>query len=432
MNGFALLVALSSLGVDYNVQKSEDGKLEYVIQIEPEFLRSLSEGQQIHSDVPPEAGAIERVLVRVGTTAARHSQPHIAEYRRLLVSGSRIASAEPGRIAPDAAAAIVWPAKSKPELNYNVTSGFEPAQSGVLAYYVQINSTLLQSLQAGDEVRAAVDPAAGKVGRFVILAGDRELPKIPVEPVATIAPPTGVASGRHGAPAFGAGAAASTTTSNTQLGFGAQPGTAPPVDRTLVPLASTPDYRTQDYGSPPATAEQPLYGPRGGRFGGVSDVATDPAATAPQGYGQPLAPSYAGGRFAEQQPPVDYGHPPAGYVAQTGGQQAAQLPPQLPPRTNAYAPANSSFAQPPVDDRLASRTAPLANTSPLPAPQINPASTTKAASDSSASESRWMPLMFTVFALFLSIGGNLYLGWTAAEFYSRYRLATERLRSAGR
>jgi hypothetical protein len=43
-----------------------------------------------------------------------------------------------------------------------------------------------------------------------------------------------------------------------------------------------------------------------------------------------------------------------------------------------------------------------------------------------------MPLMFTVFALFLSIGGNLYLGWTAAEFYSRYRLATERLRSAGR
>jgi hypothetical protein len=76
MNGFALLVALSSLGVDYNVQQSEDGKLEYVIQIEPEFLRSLADGQQIHSDVPPEAGAIERVLVRVGTTAAKHSQPH--------------------------------------------------------------------------------------------------------------------------------------------------------------------------------------------------------------------------------------------------------------------------------------------------------------------------------------------------------------------
>jgi hypothetical protein len=44
----------------------------------------------------------------------------------------------------------------------------------------------------------------------------------------------------------------------------------------------------------------------------------------------------------------------------------------------------------------------------------------------------WWPLMFTAFALFLSIGGNLYLGWTAAEFYSRYRLAIDRMRSAAR
>ena len=36
--------------------------------------------------------------------------------------------------------------------------------------------------------------------------------------------------------------------------------------------------------------------------------------------------------------------------------------------------------------------------------------------------------MFVCCALFLSIGGNLYLGWTAAEFYSRYRLAIERMR----
>jgi hypothetical protein len=40
--------------------------------------------------------------------------------------------------------------------------------------------------------------------------------------------------------------------------------------------------------------------------------------------------------------------------------------------------------------------------------------------------------LVTVFALFVSIGANGYLGWTAAEYYSRYRLATDRLRSAGR
>ena len=40
--------------------------------------------------------------------------------------------------------------------------------------------------------------------------------------------------------------------------------------------------------------------------------------------------------------------------------------------------------------------------------------------------------LFLMFALFLSIGGNAYLAWTAAEFYSRYRTAVDRLRSAAR
>jgi hypothetical protein len=154
-----------------------------------------------------------------------------------------------------------------------------------------------------------------------------------------------------------------------------------------------------------------------------------PATASPATYGP--APTY-GSRFEPQPQQYDYNQAP-GYVSQTGGQQpAAQLPPQLPPRTNAFAPTTSQLPPPPTtDDRLASRNTALTSTAPLAAPQVNSPSTTRAAADSAA-ESRWMPLMFTVFALFLSIGGNLYLGWTAAEFYSRYRLATERLRSAGR
>lgn len=430
MNGFALLVALSSLGVDYVVQQSEDGKLEYVIQIEPEVLRLMAEGQQIQSDVPPDAGAIERVLVRVGMSPAKHSQQHLADYRHLLVQGSRFASAAPGAAAPDAAAAIVWPAKSKPELNYNVTTGYQPdTATGVQTYFVQINSTLMQSLQVGDEIRVAVDPAAGKVGRFMILSGNSELPKIPVEPVATIAPPAGVGRGAGRGAAGGFGAAATVPTAPpTQPGYGSPFNPAPTTDRNSVPLASTPDYRTQDYAA--AATQPPLYSPATGRFGSGGDVATDhhsPApATAPPTYGP--APTY-GSRFETQPQQYEYNQSP-GYVSQTGGQQpAAQLPPQLPPRTNAFAPTTSQLPPPPTtDDRLASRNASLSNT----APQVTLPTTTRSAADSSAAESRWMPLMFTVFALFLSIGGNLYLGWTAAEFYSRYRLATERLRSAGR
>jgi hypothetical protein len=44
----------------------------------------------------------------------------------------------------------------------------------------------------------------------------------------------------------------------------------------------------------------------------------------------------------------------------------------------------------------------------------------------------WGPFVVVLFALFFSIGGNLYLGWTALEFHSRYRNAIERLRSAAR
>ena len=44
----------------------------------------------------------------------------------------------------------------------------------------------------------------------------------------------------------------------------------------------------------------------------------------------------------------------------------------------------------------------------------------------------WGPLLFVTFALFFSIGGNLYLAYTALEFHSRYRSAIDRLRSAAR
>lgn len=43
----------------------------------------------------------------------------------------------------------------------------------------------------------------------------------------------------------------------------------------------------------------------------------------------------------------------------------------------------------------------------------------------------WWPMVFVTFFLFVSLGANLYLVWTAMEFYSRYRLAVERLRTSG-
>ena len=86
-------------------------------------------------------------------------------------------------------------------------------------------------------------------------------------------------------------------------------------------------------------------------------------------------------------------------------------------------------------DRLASASRPASNTSasaPLAAPQISTTSATRPPAESSSSDNKPYLTMIVTFALFMSIGANLYLGWTAGEYYSRYRLATERLRSASR
>jgi hypothetical protein len=130
-------------------------------------------------------------------------------------------------------------------------------------------------------------------------------------------------------------------------------------------------------------------------------------------------------RGALEPPPAQYG--PPSYLANTTTQQ--QLPPQAtyPPTVN-YAPA------PAPPDRVANLNRPATATNvntPLAAPQINTTSVTKPPAES-AQESKPYLTMIVTFALFMSIGANMYLGWTAGEYYSRYRLATERLRSASR
>jgi hypothetical protein len=466
MNGVALVVALTAVGVDYNVQTAEDGKREYVVQMEPELLKSLADGQQIHSAVPPDAGNIERVLIRVGMTAPRHSQVNITAYSRLLVEAGRIASTD-GRGGADPAATIFWAAKDKPRLDYNVQYGWQPDTQGVLSYFVQISPVLLGQLAIGDEIRAGVDPAAGKIGKFVIQAGAEQLPKVPVEPVATartefgsgrnrVSPAPSTNTGElypdtnksvYGPAPIGRGSAGSPPSNVSPGTIGPStlaPSTIAPLDRAVTPLASTPDYGQFGAG---AAEQQQLYSPpartptRVG--GGVSDLGAnlgDPAfggqSSPPdyahtQPYTQPhTQPAYNDPRY--QQPRGTLEPPPAAYSPPNYAGSAATQPPQFAPQVG-YPPANG-YAPSSPPDRLASATRPTSTSgtaAPLAAPQINTTSTTKAA-ESSSSENKPYLTMIVTFALFMSIGANLYLGWTAGEYYSRYRLATERLRSASR
>ena len=58
MHSLALLVAAASLGVDYGWQPTDDGQLEYIIQMEPSLLPLLKQGKEIVTEVHPESWAI--------------------------------------------------------------------------------------------------------------------------------------------------------------------------------------------------------------------------------------------------------------------------------------------------------------------------------------------------------------------------------------
>ncbi len=66
MNGLALLLAASALGVDYGWRPHEDGGLEYIIQIEPEVFASLENGGDILSEIHPQARDVRRFRIRIG------------------------------------------------------------------------------------------------------------------------------------------------------------------------------------------------------------------------------------------------------------------------------------------------------------------------------------------------------------------------------
>jgi hypothetical protein len=461
MNGVALLVALTSLGVDYSWRTTSDRQQEYTIQIEPEVIKPLGTGQQIQSDVPQEAGQIQRLCIRIGMTPAVHTAAAEQVFRQLLISAGRVASADRSLVVTDNQTTIVWPARSNPEQSFGVTHGWQPDQEGHLAYYVQIDPALLRTLSAGDEIHAAVDPAAGRVVRFVVSAGNKQLPQVAPPPSAATAPAfTGATTPLANSPGR-----FRSESEDPRLGSRTPPGSATSRAGDFAPPAATtqPTGRSNWSGS---VADS--YGRTGSTGSGFNSTNVEPPLSDPRGSGftiPPSNPSFGSqgglidsprGNYAEvgtnRAPPGQYpsnwetqladargysvppttapayDRGPANYAAQAiqppppTYMPPASQPPQLPPTTR--------YSPPLTDNRVATLPTPqptnLAATLPSNANLVAPAL------GQATQDKPWGPLLFVTFALFFSIGGNLYLAYTALEFHNRYRGAIERLRSAAR
>lgn len=72
MHTVLLLVAATLPGIDVGWVQLPDGSYDYIIQIEPEMLDRLREGQDIRSDLPPALRNISSYQIRVGTEPLPH------------------------------------------------------------------------------------------------------------------------------------------------------------------------------------------------------------------------------------------------------------------------------------------------------------------------------------------------------------------------
>ncbi|HWA97871.1 MAG TPA: hypothetical protein VG713_05240 [Pirellulales bacterium] len=72
MNSAALLIALSTVGIDYGWEPVEGGGIEYIVRIDERMFESMRRGGVVSSDLPPVAGGIRGYRVVVGDVPLPH------------------------------------------------------------------------------------------------------------------------------------------------------------------------------------------------------------------------------------------------------------------------------------------------------------------------------------------------------------------------
>ena len=79
MNGLAVLLCAAALGVEHNWRTTEEGQLEYVLQVEPTFLTSLQQGQAVTSKLPATAKEVHRLCLRIASGDVRKAPQRAPE-----------------------------------------------------------------------------------------------------------------------------------------------------------------------------------------------------------------------------------------------------------------------------------------------------------------------------------------------------------------
>lgn len=405
--------------VRYGWQPTKEGQLEYFVQIDPKLLRTLVPGDEIYATLSPEAGKIETFVVfsnakqlprvpgKPGVPAAR--TPESGN----LATNPPAAGSAPFAPAPFAAPNAFSPAAPPPASSTSFGPPAAPPTSG-------FNSPSFSSTSPGLNEKA---PPLYPPPRSFGVTDD------PVnDPASRVNPATN----------YGPAAPAATDNvrgyqwENNRNDLPRPNLNSNNLNTGLTPPANQP-FRNDGYGATGARDQQPLNPPANdlypNNFANNQNGNLRPnGQQLPSAGNAPYRPNvgYPQDNNLANQNPNNSGPNNQGYNNPNFNNQGFSNPP-LPPNPQAvgYGPMN--------DNQMASL--PNNNSTSMRPNSGNDLRNPGVGNDAAMppatpKEKPWWTLVFVTFTLFVSLGANLYLVWTAMEFYSRYRLAVERLRTS--
>lgn len=372
------VAAITTLGVDVGWQPTDNGELEYIIQISPDQLRNLKPGDVIEVGVRPQLRHVRRYKIIVGEGVL----PRNAGGPNLMLEQPAIA-AKPLET-PSRRSLIQPPLDVKPELSVVVDS--DAAAPIRVANEVTVATN--DQPVANDQEAGAVPIEKPKAGLYVIPNYSAELRR-ELQDNNLLAPPPYP------------GSVNSATAENESSAIVQPPADSinliPPADATGNDLA-VPSYvpvpdrapRTIDPNAPrlapsdftkgytPPTHGEHLYG---------RDTAPAPHVQPPRESNPAYLDSSVNNNSQPEGTPAAFHTRPATMPVAT----ANVLAPKDPPATSAN--SNPSADNTKADGEPATQEAPKS----------------------------WALFSVTLLALFASIGGNLYLGWMNWDMRQRFR-----------
>lgn len=427
MNAFALIVVSATLGVDYGWHRGNDGEWEYVIQIEPALVQTLVNGQALVSQMPPELRGVRRFRIQIGEGDVPRDQLPVGG----LLAGDHGADGM-ARGSPNG------PSMAHPTLPTEPGSwgqrSFDWLRQDPIRLDPLENSFLNGSRGRGLETSAAGNrdfsrnagrepwreataanglPASGFQNPGFSQPG---LPQSPQNSPGFSQPSFGLPGDQD---RFAVPAAA---------GFGPDPNPYDPRSRSGFAVGL--DGSAPRVGLPASHSNSPgnagWNAPSDPRF--ANDSARDFALPERPRLDFDTPDNSTGGRGL----PGNLPHPPTerdGFPSRAPTVSLSQpdrnrLPGDLPPPADFRRTAGTN-----AGTTGSGTTGANSNKSRGAHAEITQHGTQRTAANAAAADKIWWPLTTTVLLLFGSIGGNVYLGWLAMDFYRRYRECAWELRT---